>query len=311
MFCFCPCAGLNREVSAGEEVGAGDRIRTGPSSSAVLVFFDGSVTVLEARTKVTLVQLSSREDGGERVIVLHQWLGRTFSRVQHLPDRASRFEVESPTAMMAVRGTQFVVAVEDDGTTNVVVLDGAVRVTAQEATVSVLAGQGTTVWPEQPPAPVRLVSVPTPMEWAPLHRLHPPEETRPPTPTATARPTLVFVPTETATPLPTPTWVMPAPTRAPTRTPVPTDTPAPTYTSTPRPTPTQSRPTPTTAPTWTPPSTATPTATPTPTWTPTPTPTATSTPSPTPTGTLTTTVTPSPTNTSTPGVPPATEEPQG
>ena len=170
-----------RPASAGERVEAGDRIRTGPSSATTLVFFDGSTTDLEAETEVAVIQMDSRRDDSGKVIVLHQRLGRTYSRVQRLPDLVSRFEIEAPTAAVAVRGTEFALTVEADGTTHVMVVEGVVNVTAQGITIAVLAGQETTVQPDQPPAPTHPVLVATPMSQ----------------PTPTSAPTDPLEPTET------------------------------------------------------------------------------------------------------------------
>jgi hypothetical protein len=163
-----------RQASVGERVEAGDRIRTGSLSAATLTFFDRSKTDLEAETEITVAQMSSRRDGRGKVIVLHQSLGRTFNRVKRRPDVASRFEIETPTAVTVVRGTVFVVDVTPHGTTHVTVGEGLVEVTAQEMTVAVLAGQKTTVQPEQPP------SNPNPVLWA--------TATSAPLPTATPTP---------------------------------------------------------------------------------------------------------------------------
>lgn len=152
-----------RSASAGESVEEGDRLRTRPLSGATLVFFDGSTTDLEGGTEVALMRMSALHDDGARVILLHQASGRTYSRVQPLPDPASRFEIETPTALAAVRGTEFALDVEADGTTRVVVVEGVVNVTAQETTVVVPGGQETAVQPEQPPDPVRpATSLPAP-----------------------------------------------------------------------------------------------------------------------------------------------------
>ena len=93
-------AGSNtwQPAEPGRRVMTGDRIRTGTSSVVTLAFFDGSTTSLAAKTELTVSQLSARRDGHDKVIVLHQWIGRTYNRVQRLPDTASRFEIETPTA---------------------------------------------------------------------------------------------------------------------------------------------------------------------------------------------------------------------
>jgi hypothetical protein len=172
-------------ASAGEHVEVGSRIRTGPGSAAVLVFFDGSTTNLEAKTEIAVIEMSSPR-GNDRVILLEQALGQTYSRVQQSPDHESRFEIETPTTLVAVRGTEFSTAVEMDGTTRVAVIEGTVEVTAQEATVVVQVGQKTAVHPGQIPGTPVLMPQATPV----------PEPTLAPTPMPTAR----AVPAPTATP---------------------------------------------------------------------------------------------------------------
>jgi len=149
-------------AAPGTHVTTGDHIRTGASSAVTLVFFDGSATNLAADTKLTMSQLSGRRDGRSKVIVLHQWMGRTYNRVQRLLDAASRFEIETPTAVTAVRGTAFTVEVAPDGATQVMVEKGLVEVTAQETTVGVQPGQATTVQPDSTPAPVVPALTPVP-----------------------------------------------------------------------------------------------------------------------------------------------------
>jgi ferric-dicitrate binding protein FerR (iron transport regulator) len=176
-----------RPASASERVPAGSRIRTGPGSAAVLVFFDGSTTDLEAETEIAVIEMSSPR-GNDRVVLLEQTLGQTYSRVQQSPDHESRFEIETPTTLVAVRGTEFSTAVEMDGTTHVAVTEGTVEVTAQETTVVVLVGQKTAVRPGQIPGDPVSIPQATPV----------PEPTLTPTPMPTAK----TVPAPTATPRP-------------------------------------------------------------------------------------------------------------
>jgi RNA polymerase sigma factor (sigma-70 family) len=311
-----------RFSSVGDRIETGDRIRTGPSSTATLVFFDGSTTDVGAEADVTVAQIHSRRNGSGKVIVLHQWLGYMYNRVNRLSDMASRFQVETATAVAAVRGTEFEIATEADGTTHVTVIVGVVNVTSEETTIPLLAGQQTTVLSGQPclaarpidavgPTPWPTPSPPTPVQET-LYRAQTPgpselaELIRTPTPSTASEGTKIPSPTRTPRPTltPTPTQRWPKPTS------MPTDTPAPRATSTPRPTPAPNV-TPTASPTSTPTeaptptSTETPTSTPTPTYTPTPTETPTSTPMPTttltstPTPNVTLTFTPTPTATST------------
>jgi ferric-dicitrate binding protein FerR (iron transport regulator) len=180
-----------RAALVGERFESGDRIRTAASATAVLAFFDGSTTWLEPETEVTLAAMSSRRDGGERTTSLFQWSGATFSRVRPLPDQDSRFEIETATALAAVRGTEFALRIQEDGATLVTVNEGAVRVTGGRATVEVGELEETAVEPGGDPEPPRPAALPAPTPELPVpERLpDPPTPTRttaPPAPTATA-----------------------------------------------------------------------------------------------------------------------------
>ncbi|MBN1810371.1 MAG: FecR domain-containing protein [Anaerolineae bacterium] len=140
-------------VEVDTQIEAGDRIRTGSDSAVQLAFFDGSTTDLAPETEVSIVQMSSRKSGGGKVVVLQQWSGQTYHRVQPLLDAESRFEVETPSAVASVRGTEFALDVGADGTTLVIVVEGLVNVEAQEVTIAVEAGHGMVARPQQPPEP--------------------------------------------------------------------------------------------------------------------------------------------------------------
>jgi hypothetical protein len=188
-------------VSAGERVQEGDRVRTHSLSAATLVFFDESTTDLEAGTEIAVTQMSSQRSG-DRVIVLYQALGQTYNHVRRSPDIASRFEIETPAAVTMVRGTEFALTVEGDGTTRVVVVEGVVDVTAQGTTVTVHAGQETMVQAEQSSTPVRSVPIapPTPRFTSTPQATETPTATETPQPTETPKPTETLEPTKTLEP---------------------------------------------------------------------------------------------------------------
>jgi hypothetical protein len=324
-----------QSVAEGAVIEQGDRIRTGPSATAMLKLFDGSVTALQDEAELTVARMEARRDGLGKVVVLYQWIGETQHRVEPRRDPSSRFQVETSTAVVAVRGTEFTVNVEDSGTTEVKVLEGLVRVTAQNVTVGVRENEETSVTFREPPSapgpirvprPTRLptavpgdqgessarqATTPSPTTADQKDRPIPsPELGEPRPPRSTSAPdasdpseapaTVVRSTEEPPTPTLTPRSPRdrPEPTRAPATTrPRPTLPATPTDTPTPTPTDT---PTPTPTPTDTPTPTPTDTPTPTPTNTPTPTPTDTPTPTPTDTPTPTPTDTPTPTPTDTP-----------
>ncbi len=252
-----------KPASSGTLIRSGDRIRTGESSNAVLVFPDRSAIWLGSETDISLAALTYRHDDGRKVIALHQAIGETYNRVQPLPSPDSRFEIETPAAVITVRGTEFAVAVASSGVTRVTVAKGRVAVTAQGITVEIQAGQATTVEPGHPPLPAVPAPTPVPPKMPGLPQLPglpsvPPVTQTPgpyPTPGTTEQPPSTEVPEPTITPAPTQTSqpaavTQPTATRPPTEPPKPTRTERPTQepSKTPKPTRTE-RPTRTPEPT--------------------------------------------------------------
>ena len=95
--------------------------------------------------------MSSRPNGTKQVTILRQDVGRTHHDVQLLPSEDSRYEIQTPSAVIRVRGTTFTVDVDADGLTQVDVTEGIVDVTYQGNTVVLEAGQGITVAPRVQP----------------------------------------------------------------------------------------------------------------------------------------------------------------
>jgi hypothetical protein len=153
-------------VDPREIVRAGDRVRTGPDASARLVYFEGTVIEVAPSTGL-LVERLEASPSGSIVTRLLQTAGVTVSRVVHLVDPAASFEIETPAAVVMVRGTTPRVEVAPDGTSHVRnVPDGtASRVFVRgkdpaQTEVVLLPGQETDVAPDQLPAPPR-TSFPT------------------------------------------------------------------------------------------------------------------------------------------------------
>jgi len=79
-------------------------------------------------------------------------LGRVRVKINHWGGKPNPYRINSPTASIAVRGTEFSVAVNEIGETEVVVYEGLVEVTNlsnPQNTVLVNPGQGVIVRPNQ------------------------------------------------------------------------------------------------------------------------------------------------------------------
>ncbi|MGH2661257.1 MAG: FecR domain-containing protein [Actinomycetota bacterium] len=107
----------------GDTLRSGDTVRTGPDGRAEIEYFDGSFTRLDFDTTFVLTELASIPDEpNSKIIETRQDSGRTFQRVLEITGAESRFDVETPTATASVRGTDFVVFENPDGTIEVWVL---------------------------------------------------------------------------------------------------------------------------------------------------------------------------------------------
>ena len=161
--------------AVGQRVAPGDRVRVGQSSSATLTFPNGSTTDLESGTDVDLLQIRTHwysHDNWD--VVLRQRTGRTTSCLSCPENETYRFEVQTQIATIVARGTRFSVSIEENGVTDVAVVEGAVSVTTSNTTRWVEAGQMTSVRPEDSLVPI--LPIPTSTQE--------PEEHETPEPTA-------------------------------------------------------------------------------------------------------------------------------
>jgi hypothetical protein len=122
--------GTSEPATIGAPVFSGDQLRTGGNDRAKVVFHDDSVLDLAPGTEVLLVK-QVFERTGHRVESrlrlskgkLRAWVGEAYRGPR------SRYEIETPTAIIAVRGTEFIVAYDSTAEeTAVVCMAGEVEV---------------------------------------------------------------------------------------------------------------------------------------------------------------------------------------
>ena len=136
--------GNGKQGADGMTLDIGTRVRTASDASALLTFFDGSTLKLEPGTDIEIQQLKYDEEKAI-TIVLKQWMGRTWSRVEKMADAGSHYEIETPSASAVVRGTLFATEVDAAGATTVATTEGLVSVEAQGEEVYVPASEQTHV----------------------------------------------------------------------------------------------------------------------------------------------------------------------
>ncbi len=153
-------------VTAGTELGIGAVITTGKGAVS-LRFADGSTMLLEPDSRLRLDTLSVFNDTGVVDSKVHLRAGSVKTRVPKKQPR-SRFQISTPAAVAAVRGTEFRVTADTaNQTTNSAaimrseVFAGLVDIEAQGQTVGVEAGFGLrTQAGEAPKAPKPLLTAP-------------------------------------------------------------------------------------------------------------------------------------------------------
>lgn len=114
-----------REVSVDDVIEMGDTLRTGAESACELQIVERGVYRLEANTEMLVAKLVNQE--GSLQAKIHVDKGTMGLKPKKLKEKEV-FEVETSTAVAAVRGTVFMVSVSEEGDTKVAVVEGKVAV---------------------------------------------------------------------------------------------------------------------------------------------------------------------------------------
>jgi len=144
---------MNRKwepLHPGERITQGGWVRTGEQSGLEIAFEDSDTVFLGSNTQIALI---SAEKRGllHRFYEIRQEIGNAFSRIRKILGQESRYEVQTPAAVAAIRGTEFRIAVDPEQTTRCEVLEGTVGVANQAARVDVKEMEGTIVRKGAPP----------------------------------------------------------------------------------------------------------------------------------------------------------------
>jgi uncharacterized repeat protein (TIGR01451 family) len=129
----------------------GDTIKTGPDTVTVITFFEGTTVEMEPSSEITIAELGI-SDTGATTIHLIQVLGGTVSRVKKLTDTDSSFEISTPAAIAAVRGSTMLVNVGTNGKTVVGNEEGDIRIIVAGIEYTIHEGMQRTIAPGQPPS---------------------------------------------------------------------------------------------------------------------------------------------------------------
>ncbi|WP_201348463.1 FecR domain-containing protein [Neptunomonas japonica] len=151
-----------KPVIVGSRIRLGDQLNVGHASSLSVKFADGSIITLYEGSAVRFNHLSQFGDSGMVDTRLRLEKGRVDTRAIPAKGDGSRFEIQTPSAITAVRGTKFrTTVISTDDVSRIEVIEGKVAVKGQSRTRRIAAGFGTRVSPGQVPlAPQKLLAAP-------------------------------------------------------------------------------------------------------------------------------------------------------
>ena len=173
--------GETLSLRGGEEARLGDRLSTGSDSSVAVRFADDTILTLHASSEMRFDHLSAHGETGMVDSRLNLLEGRLDTRVTPAAGPGSRFEIHTPAAVSAVRGTEYR-ASATAVSANIEVIEGSVEVEGAGEQALLPEGFGTRVEQGSPPLPPRellpapqlsvlpapIESIGFPLRWSPV-----------------------------------------------------------------------------------------------------------------------------------------------
>ena len=120
----------------------GDQIKTLEAGNITITFLDESLMTVHPNTHVALNTIISPLEKRNSVLL---FFGRIWNKVRRKIVQMRGYEVQTPTAVLGVRGTEFEAGSYEDGTTLVRVASGGVVVDSEAAKSTVYENQGAQV----------------------------------------------------------------------------------------------------------------------------------------------------------------------
>ena len=111
-------------TTAMQMVHVGDQIKTGPGSQLILTLPDSSYMVVSENSTITIQEFWAP---GVRGLV-NLMMGKVRFYIQKLGGKPNPYSIQTPTALIAVRGTTFDVAVDESNIVEVECFEGRVTV---------------------------------------------------------------------------------------------------------------------------------------------------------------------------------------
>jgi hypothetical protein len=154
-------------------VSQGTQLKTGTKSALEITFEDGASFFLRSETTIS-IQTARKKATHYIIRKLFMPVGRTLMNIKKATGQESRFEIQTPSAVSAARGTSFRVSADKDDITRTEVLGGIVGVTAKGQEIRLDQGEGTwTKKGQAPKPPTALLLPPSPVDLKAIYQVLP------------------------------------------------------------------------------------------------------------------------------------------
>ena len=148
-----------REAVAQQILNSGASVRTLDASRMAVMLADQTQLRLAPNSVVEIKQVG---DGAARATQLQQSSGRTWAQSKNIPDKLT---VQTPTALAAIRGTDWELVVDDDGTSTLTVLSGQVLLSNDMGSVHIDSGEQGRAQKGVPPTKATLIQPRDRVQW--------------------------------------------------------------------------------------------------------------------------------------------------
>lgn len=147
-----------RKLFLNDRIVEGSTVRTQKESEVEIQFKNGDSWDQRSDSIARLTNARQKGDFDLHNLFLH--IGKTITTIKKVTGRESRFEIDTPAAVCAARGTEFRTSVDEHEATRSEVLEGTVDIEAYAERVSVDEGEGLLVRKGEPPQKPRKLLTP-------------------------------------------------------------------------------------------------------------------------------------------------------
>lgn len=134
--------GNSAPVTVGTVLPVGTAITTSPGALATVEFFDGTVTIVQPESDVTIAEHSITKESGENKenTLLDLRAGGVVNSLDPAKKKVTNFKVRTPKGVAAARGTVFAVRINNTGS-SVTTMAGTVTFVTDQGEFTVAFGQ--------------------------------------------------------------------------------------------------------------------------------------------------------------------------